>query len=388
MTHARPITDATPVRYVITGPRTWNDRAPIADHMARIFAANPEAIIVHGDAPGADRQAADAARAIGLRVETVPAAWQVCACGRDCIATGTAPTGAHGPYCRAAGPARSAAMLALPGVAALLVCVCPTCALTGRGRCCAGTRATVDLARRAGLPTWGIRPSLRHCQDAAAEIHPAHTRTVRFSHALPAPRPTTPADEDANADDVTDDQRAHWDDELRPAPDHRHTVPVPVHSTLYLTTGETVHTHETIHSIRPRSGPIFSDQLREPEIDDPAAYAARPLIGPDGVAYVRATPRGTALIWRPEWQPRTVMADPMDRPVSTTASAHRGRDAGQPLRTGAAIRIDARHEAELWDQAEREMQESCAAAFADDPHALDFLRSLLSTAAELELSAA
>lgn len=52
-------------RVIVCGSRTWQDRGAIADRLFDL----PPCVVVHGDAPGADRIAAQEAQKLGLLVE-------------------------------------------------------------------------------------------------------------------------------------------------------------------------------------------------------------------------------------------------------------------------------------------------------------------------------
>lgn len=105
------------MRVIVCGGRSYTDYSRVVEVLAEL----PEdAIVVHGDARGADRLAGMAAAALGLRVEAHPAEWD--------------------RYGRAAGMIRNRAMLA---AGAHLVVAFPG----GKG-----TAGMVRLARKAGVP--------------------------------------------------------------------------------------------------------------------------------------------------------------------------------------------------------------------------------------------
>lgn len=63
-------------RILITGSRHWTDRAAIQAAIERELAGyDGEVVIVHGDAPGADRLAGEVALALGCWAEVHPADW-------------------------------------------------------------------------------------------------------------------------------------------------------------------------------------------------------------------------------------------------------------------------------------------------------------------------
>jgi YspA, cpYpsA-related SLOG family len=120
-----------PRRILITGSRTWTGIQPIRAELARCRATWPGAILVHGDARGADRIASAIWRLWRLPVEAHPANWQL-----------------HG---RRAGYIRNAEMVA-----------------AGADLCLAfirnhspGATACADLAERAGIRTIRIHAEAR-----------------------------------------------------------------------------------------------------------------------------------------------------------------------------------------------------------------------------------
>ena len=110
-------------RVLVTGSRTWTDTATITARLAEQAGALPGAVLVHGDAAGADRIAARIWRSWGLPEEPHPADWHQ-----------------HG---RAAGPRRNAHMVAL-GAAVCLAFI------HNHSR---GATHTAGLAQAAGIPT-------------------------------------------------------------------------------------------------------------------------------------------------------------------------------------------------------------------------------------------
>lgn len=66
--------DDGPFKVVITGSRNWTDAEPIRRRLAQLPAGS---IVMHGDAPGADRLAARIARDLGHTVVPFPADWSV-----------------------------------------------------------------------------------------------------------------------------------------------------------------------------------------------------------------------------------------------------------------------------------------------------------------------
>lgn len=63
----------TPVRLLVTGGRDYVDRHEVR----RVLSTLPRgSVVIHGGAPGADMLADEEARALGLAVESYPAAWR------------------------------------------------------------------------------------------------------------------------------------------------------------------------------------------------------------------------------------------------------------------------------------------------------------------------
>lgn len=68
-----------PRRVLVCGSRTWTDRARVRNRLACLLPFLPDAeepTIVHGDARGADKIAAEIALDLGLWVEAHPADWK------------------------------------------------------------------------------------------------------------------------------------------------------------------------------------------------------------------------------------------------------------------------------------------------------------------------
>lgn len=101
------------MRILITGSRKWTDEAAIRDVLQRLHRLRMGPYtLVHGDAKGADRIAAQIASQLGWTVEAHPADWQG-PCDPQCE---------HGPrkrrpdgveYCPAAGLHRNRLMIEL-----------------------------------------------------------------------------------------------------------------------------------------------------------------------------------------------------------------------------------------------------------------------------------
>lgn len=117
-------------RILITGSRDWTDGNAVTTALRDVWVelgSDPDAIIVHGGASGADTLAWKAAAAMGLSVEVHPADWK-----------------RHG---KKAGPLRNAAMVN----AGADVCVAFP---LGTSK---GTWGCVKLAEAAGIPVRIIR---------------------------------------------------------------------------------------------------------------------------------------------------------------------------------------------------------------------------------------
>lgn len=85
--------EARPLRILITGSRTWEDRQAMFRTLRGYAIPDRPVTLVHGDAKGADRMAGEIAQQFGWTVEKHPADWD--------------------KYGRSAGPKRNEKMLAL-----------------------------------------------------------------------------------------------------------------------------------------------------------------------------------------------------------------------------------------------------------------------------------
>lgn len=116
------------MRILITGSRSWTDRAAIRQAIVawgQSVGAHPQQVtIVHGGAPGADILAADVALEFGCPSEEHRADWHT-----------------HG---KAAGPIRNAEMVALGATACLAFPIGAS----------PGTRGCMRLAEAAGIPVY------------------------------------------------------------------------------------------------------------------------------------------------------------------------------------------------------------------------------------------
>jgi len=110
-------------RILVTGSRTWSHLGQLRTVLARWYQQHPDAVLVHGDAKGADRLAASMWAQWGGRTEAHPADWTT-----------------HG---RRAGPLRNRHMVDLGA---------DVCLAFIRGGS-AGASHTASLAEAAGIPT-------------------------------------------------------------------------------------------------------------------------------------------------------------------------------------------------------------------------------------------
>ena len=137
-------------RVLVTGSRTWTDRAAIRDGLAAVW-GDGDRVLVTGACPtGADALAEACWRAWGGRVETHPAVWE-----------------AHG---RAAGPRRNAEMVA----AGAQVCVA---FIRDHSR---GASHLAGLAEAAGMPV--------HRHDDSAATATSDGKQAHRAVVIPAPR--------------------------------------------------------------------------------------------------------------------------------------------------------------------------------------------------------
>lgn len=114
-------------RILVTGSRTWTDNAPIRAELDQWRHRLPGAVLVHGNARGADRIAAAIWRRWDLPTEAHPAQWNRLG--------------------RGAGHARNRAMITLGAD------VCLAFIRDGSP----GATGCAELAEAAGIPTYRIR---------------------------------------------------------------------------------------------------------------------------------------------------------------------------------------------------------------------------------------
>lgn len=121
---ARRENSAAVMRVIVCGSRKWRDRDRISDRMFDLSLAteNLQCTVVHGNAAGADRIAAQEAPKIGLLVESHPANWE--------------------KFGKAAGPIRNQAMADMGA---------DLCIAFWDGQS-TGTKHMIDTAKAAGIP--------------------------------------------------------------------------------------------------------------------------------------------------------------------------------------------------------------------------------------------
>jgi hypothetical protein len=130
------------MRVIVCGGRDYVDSNTIREHLKLLQAVSPDAVIIHGAAPGADSWAGYIAGTLGFRVEVHPADWA--------------------QYGKAAGPIRNQEML---DSGADLVIAFPG----GRG-----TQNMLGKAESAGVPVERIEPKVAETQVVAS-----HGRRLR-----------------------------------------------------------------------------------------------------------------------------------------------------------------------------------------------------------------
>lgn len=161
------MTAPRPYRLLVTGARDLADELPVHEAIDDVYVhvAAP-LLVVHGSCPtGADHHVVTlverlrAAGHLDIDHEPHPADWDHCAPG--CPPTAhrirKRPGDVHHPgelpdYCPGAGPRRNARMISLGADHVL--------AFPRSGRRRSGTRATIRLAREAGIPVTVIVPPL------------------------------------------------------------------------------------------------------------------------------------------------------------------------------------------------------------------------------------
>jgi hypothetical protein len=130
------------MRVIVCGGRDYADVEVIREHLKFLQAVEPDAVIIHGAAPGADTLAGSIAGTLGFRVEVHPADWA--------------------NYGRAAGPIRNQRML---DSGADLVIAFPG----GRG-----TQDMINRAESAGVPVERIEPKVAETQAVVSRGRRLH----------------------------------------------------------------------------------------------------------------------------------------------------------------------------------------------------------------------
>lgn len=110
------------MKVLVCGSRDWTDGSAILNRLSDLPGECERIIVIHGDAPGADRLARDSALYWGLEVRPFPADWAK-----------------HG---KAAGPIRNRQMLDEE----------PDLVIAFQRNGSRGTQDTIDKARRRGIP--------------------------------------------------------------------------------------------------------------------------------------------------------------------------------------------------------------------------------------------
>jgi len=126
-------------RILVTVSRTYSDISTMREVLEKVYASQPDGVLVHGDCPRGDRLAASIWKSLGGEEEKWPAAW-----GTKCTATCR-----HQPrtrkdgikYCPVPGPARNARMVESN----------PDLVLAFLRNNSSGAKGTYDLAKGAGL---------------------------------------------------------------------------------------------------------------------------------------------------------------------------------------------------------------------------------------------
>lgn len=123
------------VRVLVTVSRSWRSWPVMKDALAQLRAKHPDAVLVHGDAPRGDRDAAGIWRGLGGEVEPWPAKWMEH--GPDCRCTD------RKARCRFAGMRRNVAMVESA----------PDLVLAFIHNASKGATHCAEMAEAAGVPT-------------------------------------------------------------------------------------------------------------------------------------------------------------------------------------------------------------------------------------------
>lgn len=130
-------------RILVTVSRSYKEWSTMRTALEKVYAEYPDAVLVHGDAPKGDRDAAGMWRQLGGGVEAWPAKWSEC--GWDCPhATHRKVNRAGKEYCPRAGMRRNVAMVeSAPDL--VLAFVDPKSKTQGASHC-------ARIAKAAGIP--------------------------------------------------------------------------------------------------------------------------------------------------------------------------------------------------------------------------------------------
>lgn len=140
------------IRVLATVSRSYKSWSTMRGALEKVHAEHPDAVLVHGDAPKGDRDAAGIWRSLGGETEAWPAKWSEC--GWDCPhATHRRVNKAGKEYCPYAGLRRSGEMVE-SGINLTVAFLDPN-STKGAFHC-------AQLAEDAGIPV------VRYVQEAGA----------------------------------------------------------------------------------------------------------------------------------------------------------------------------------------------------------------------------
>lgn len=143
------------LRVLVTGSRFWENAQRMLDVLQVVFKSDPDALLVHGGAPGADHLAGRLWRAMGGRDEIHEANWRL-----------------HG---KAAGPIRNTLMVKKGAD----LCIAFRTHTQNRG-----TEHCVALAKRAGIPVLEV---WEHPAVADSDLETISEEAVRAVQTAPRP---------------------------------------------------------------------------------------------------------------------------------------------------------------------------------------------------------
>lgn len=132
-------------RILLTCSRSWNAWSVMREALTQVHDRYPGAVLVHGDAPKGDRDAAGIWRGLGGEVEAWPAKWREH--GSDC----RCPDWTRDKHCPYAGMRRNVAMVESG----------PDLVLAFINRSSKGASHCAQAAEDAGIPT------VRYLQEAS-----------------------------------------------------------------------------------------------------------------------------------------------------------------------------------------------------------------------------